>query len=76
MTTAQKQINEICSDINRRIYSMNYEKESAVRDYLSDQIVEDKLLLFEGDSDRIADILEVNENCIFDVLTDADLITI
>ena len=75
MTTAQKQINEVCSDINRRIYSMNYEKESAVRDYLSDQIVNDKLLLFEGDSDRIADILEVNENCIFDVLTDADLIT-
>jgi hypothetical protein len=54
---------------------MNYEKESAVRDYLSDQIVDDKLLLFEGDSDQIADILEVNENCIFDVLTDADLIT-
>jgi len=75
MTTAQKQINEVCSDINRRIYSMNYEKESAVRDYLSDQIVDDKLLLFEGDSDQIADILEVNENCIFDVLTDADLIT-
>jgi hypothetical protein len=75
MTTAQKQINEVCSDINRRIYSMNYEKESAVRDYLSNQILDDKLLLFEGDSDRIADILEVNENCIFDVLTDADLIT-
>lgn len=75
MTTAQKQINEVCSDINRRIYSMNYEKESAVRDYLSDQIVDDKILLFESDSDRIADILEVNENCIFDVLTDADLIT-
>jgi hypothetical protein len=74
MTTAQKQINEICSDINRRIYSMNYEKESAVRDYLSDQIVDDKLLLFEGDSIRIADILEVNEKCIFDVLTDADLL--
>ena len=75
MTTAQKQINQVCSDINRRIYSMNYEKESAVRDYLSDQIVDDKILLFESDSDRIADILEVNENCIFDVLTDADLIT-
>lgn len=74
MTTAQKQINEVCSDINRRIYSMNYEKESAVRDYLSDQIVEDRLMLFEGDSIRIADILEVNENCIFDVLTDADLL--
>lgn len=74
MTTAQKQINEICSDINRRIYLMNYEKESAVRDYLSNQIVDDKLMLFEGDSDRIADILEVNENCIFDLLTDADLI--
>lgn len=74
MTTAQKQINEICFDINRRIYSMNYEKESAVRDYLSNQIVDDKLMLFESDSDRIADILEVNENCIFDVLTDADLI--
>jgi len=75
MTTAQKQINQICSDINRRIYSMSYEKESIVRDYLLFQIVDDKLMLFEGDSDRIADILEVNENCIFDLLTDADLIT-
>lgn len=75
MTTAQKQINQICSDINRRIYSMSYEKESTVRDYLLFQIVDDKLMLFEGDSDRIADILEVNENCIFDLLTDADLIT-
>lgn len=75
MQTSQFKINRLCSDINRRIYSMNYEKEFEVRNYLADQIVDGDLLLFESDSDRIANILDVNTNCIYDVITDNGLLS-
>lgn len=70
MTTQEIMINKVCYSINRRIMQMNYELEKQVREYLEDEIV-----LTEYDSDRIAEILNVNENCIFDLLTDLDLIS-
>lgn len=67
---ATTEINTICNAINRHIYSMDYQTETKVREYLSDAVFDDKLVLLESDSDNIADILRVNYNCIFDLLTE------
>jgi len=66
-----RQIDRICSDINRRIQHMDFQEESAIREYLEMQIVDDKLLLFMSDVREIAYILDVNNECIHDLLTDA-----
>lgn len=70
--SAQKEINLICNSINRRIMTMDYRIETEIRDYLLQQADNDKLLLCEYDSNRIADMLDVNTTCIYDLLTDLD----
>lgn len=69
MTTHQILINKVCHCINRTIKQMNYETENEVREYLKHETV-----LTEYDSDRIAEILGVNEDCVFNLLSDLDLI--
>ena len=63
----------ICESINRRIYTMSYSCESDVRGYLN-SIEANEFKLSEGDSDNLADMLDVNTNCIFDLLSDLELI--
>ena len=63
----------ICESINRRIYIMSYSCESDVRSYLN-SIEANEFKLSEGDSDNLADMLDVNTNCIFDLLSDLELI--
>ena len=66
----QTEITSICNSINRRIKQMNYREETEVREHLNDNILNNKLLFNCIKVERIADILEVNENCIFDLLED------
>lgn len=65
-------VNQICSSINRRILSMNYQQESAVREYVADILWDEdaKIDIHPFEARDIAEILEVNETCIFDVLVD------
>lgn len=68
-------VNDICYDINRRIKAMNYEEESQLRQYLIcefDNYQRDceMFMLYERETRDIAEILEVNETCILDVLVD------
>jgi hypothetical protein len=65
-------IENICANINRRIYQMNYETEKQVREFLDCNLYQDKLTTYEGD--QLANLLDVNENCIFDLLTDCKAI--
>lgn len=65
-----RQINRICSDINRRIQHMDYKEESAVREHLEMQVFDDELMLHRSDVREIADILDVNTECITDLLID------
>ena len=62
-------LNGICRLINSRIITMNYAQEKAVREYFEDtyENIED-IAPDEWDSDTIADILNVNESCIYDLL--------
>jgi hypothetical protein len=69
MTTQEIMINKVCYGINRKIMQMNYDLEKQVREYLKHETV-----LTEYDSDRIAGILGVNEDCVFNLLSDLDLI--
>jgi hypothetical protein len=66
-------IESVCEAINRRIFTMNYKQECEVRDYL-EEIFEYSVCLLEYESDKLADMLGVNTNCIFDVLSDLNLI--
>ena len=52
---------------------MSYSCESDVRSYLN-SIEANEFKLSEGDSDNLADMLDVNTNCIFDLLSDLELI--
>jgi hypothetical protein len=68
-------VNDICYDINRRIKTMNYSEESQLRNYLVCEFnIHQKdcemFMLYEMETRDIADILEVNETCILDVLVD------
>ena len=68
-------VNDICYDINRRIKYMNYEVEMQVRAYLIyefDNYQKDceQFMLCDLEVMDIADILEVNDNCILDILVD------
>jgi hypothetical protein len=68
-------VNDICYDINRRIKAMNYEEELQLRQYLIyefDNYQKDceMFMLYDMETKDIAEILEVNETCIFDVLVD------
>lgn len=73
MKNTTNNVNDICYSINRRIYVMDYQTETNVRDYLISQLNNcDKL--FEYDVNNIAELLDVNENCIFDLLNDLELI--
>ena len=63
-----KIINAICSDINRRIKTMNYEEETQVREYIESEIWGDTFTPMQHDAVNIANILEVNDNCIADLL--------
>jgi hypothetical protein len=65
-----KTIDRICDDINRRIQQMNYNEESDIRSHLDDQFIDGQLCLSDYDVDIIADILDVNTDCIHDLLTD------
>jgi hypothetical protein len=65
-----KTIDRICDDINRRIQQMNYNEESDIRSHLDDQFIDGQLCLCDYDVEVIADILEVNTDCIHDLLTD------
>lgn len=64
-----KTIDRICDDINRRIQQMNYNEESDIRSHLDDQFIDGELCLSNYDVDIIADILDVNTDCIHDLLT-------
>ena len=68
-------VNDICSDINRRIMRMDYQQEKSVRDYLENEFDNyqkdcEMFMLYERETRDIAEILEVNETCILDVLVD------
>jgi hypothetical protein len=68
-------VNDICYDINRRIKNMNYADEMQVRQYLIyefDNYQKDceQFMLYYLEVGDIAEILQVNEDCIFDVLVD------
>jgi hypothetical protein len=64
-----KVIAQVCAAINRRIMSMNYQQEKSVMEYLEAQEC-----IVESDVNEIANILDVNTNCIFDILTDLGLL--
>lgn len=66
-------LNMICNDINRRLFTMDYKTESIVREYLHN-IFSYSSTISESESDRLAEILDVNENCVFDLLSNLDLI--
>mgnify|MGYP001243131027 FL=1 len=61
---------KICQLINRHIYSMNYETEMRVRDYVSNYMEdeENEINPTETDANELAEILGTNENCIADIL--------
>lgn len=67
-------IESICYSVNRRILRMNYATESRLREYLANQVIDDDIVLVDADINNIADILDVNTNCIFDLLSDLELI--
>jgi len=60
----------ICSKINRHIYSMNYETEMRVRDYVTNYMEDEEKEIFPTytDAKEIAEILGTNETCIEDIL--------
>lgn len=66
-------LNMICNDINRRLFTMDYKTESIVREYLHNIFCYSSTIL-ECESNRLAEILDVNETCVFDLLSNLDLI--
>ena len=68
-------VNDICYDINRRIKTMNYSEESQVREYLINEFDNyqkdcEQFMLCDLETRDIANILDVNDTCIFDILVD------
>ena len=68
-------VNDICYDINRRIKTMNYSEESQVREYLINEFDNyqkdcEQFMLCDFETRDIANILDVNDTCIFDILVD------
>jgi len=63
-------VNDVCYSINRRIKQMNYQEETQVRELLELDCIDGKLVLDLITPSDIANILEVNDNCIFDIIED------
>jgi len=68
-------IQDICSTINRRILRMDYQQEKSIREYLENEFDNyqkdcEQFMLYDLEVRDIAEILEVNETCIFDILVD------
>ena len=63
-------ITDVCYSINRRIMQMNYQQEKEVRELLELNCIDGKLILDLITPSDIANILEVNDNCIFDIIED------
>lgn len=63
-------ITDVCYSINRRIMQMNYQQEKEVRELLELDCIDGKLILDLITPSDIANILEVNDNCIFDIIED------
>jgi hypothetical protein len=63
-------ITDVCYSINRRIKQMNYQEEKEVRELLELNCIDGKLILDLITPSDIANILEVNDNCIFDIIED------
>jgi hypothetical protein len=53
---------------------MDYATESKLREYLASKVIDDGIVLVDSDIENIADILQVNTNCIFDLLNELNLI--
>lgn len=69
---AKLTIDNICESINRRIQSMDYKTEKKIREFLEDRVDDGVLEPRKHDVREIANILDVNENCIQDILEDED----
>ena len=67
-------IESICYSVNRWIMRMDYATESKLREYLASKVIDDGIVLVDSDIENIADILQVNTNCIFDLLNELNLI--
>jgi hypothetical protein len=68
-------IQDICSTINRRILRMDFQQEYSIREYLENEFDNyqrdcEQFMLYDLEVRDIAEILEVNETCIFDILVD------
>lgn len=60
----------IMHSINRRIMTMTYDQVVAIQDIINNAMVDDKLVITEYDITAMADALDVNTDCIFDMLAD------
>lgn len=60
----------IIHSINRRIMTMTYDQTVAIQDIINNAMVEDKLVITDYEISAMADALDVNTDCIFDVLED------
>ena len=60
--------NEVCSLINRCIMTMNFQQETDVRQHIHQREYESDFAPNEYDVLSISNILQVNENCIADIL--------
>ena len=63
-------IDDVCYSINRRIKQMNYQEQKQVIELLELDCIDGKLTLDLITPSDIANILEVNYNCIFDIIED------
>ena len=63
-------IDDVCYSINRRIKQMNYQEQKQVIELLELDCIDGKLILDLITPSDIANILEVNYNCIFDIIED------
>lgn len=63
-------INDVCYSINRRIKQMSFHEETQIRELLELDCIDGKLCLDLITPSDIANILEVNDNCIFDIIED------
>lgn len=71
----QIEINHICNDINKRIKQMTYTEEICIREFMDGcRKIDDDFLTFDEDEvEYIASVLNVNTNCIYDVLRDNEV---
>lgn len=69
----QLDINYVCNEINRRIKQMTYNEESHIREFLEGCRYNDDdfLSVTDDDTSYIASVLNVNDNCIYDVVKDS-----